>query len=116
MDRSGLAAVVGRYGGLYAGVTVVAVFLGSPAFGYAFGNAALLMLLGSLIVAPLMFSTSDVGLDTARRGGVVGFTTITDPRKYPPEGVPIPNKAQFGAYLSGLAAFSALGLVLIVAT
>lgn len=113
MNRNALLNLGTKYSILYAGLTVLVVFLGSQVFTYPFGLAALVMLLGSLVTAPLLFGTSDVGLDTVKAGGEAGFRTITNPSQYRSNTFSLPGKLQFALYLTGIAAYSAFGLVLV---
>lgn len=112
MNRSVLLELGVRYTVLYAGSTVLIVFFGSQLFNYAFGFAALLLLLGSLVATPLIFGTSDVGLETVESGGEAGFQGITNPSQYQPDTVHFPSRLQFGLYLVGIAVHSVLGLFL----
>ena len=111
MERRTLVALAAKYGGLYAGGTVLAVFAGSQFFGFAFGLAALVMLLGALVLGPLLFGASDAGLDTVEEGGVAGFQNVTDPSQYQPDSLSLPGRLELGCYLLGVAAYSAAGLV-----
>ena len=110
MDRRVVLGLGIKYGVLYAGGTVLAVLVGSQVVGYAFGLAALVMLLGTLVVLPLLFGASDADLDTVEEGGTVGFQDVTDPSQYQPDSLSLPGKFQLGMYVLGIAAYSAIGL------
>ena len=114
MDRGALLILGAKYGVLYAGVTVFAVYLGSQSFDYPFEFATLAMLLATLTIVPLLFAVSDAGLDTSEAGGVAGFRNITDPSQYRPEGFSLPGKLQISCYLIGIAAYSVAGLLFVV--
>lgn len=114
MERRALLVLAAKYGVLYAGVTVLAVVAGSRIFEYPFGLAALVMLLGALVVTPLLFGTSDAGLDTVEEGGVAGFQNVTDPSQYQPDAFSLPGKLQLGCYLLGIAAHSSIGLAVVM--
>lgn len=110
MDRRAVLGLGVKYAVLYAGGTVLAVFVGSRVVGYAFGLAALVMLLGTLVVLPLLFGASDAGLDTVEEGGTAGFQNVTDPSQYQPDSLSLPGKLQLGIYVLGIAVYSAVGL------
>lgn len=114
MERGFLLNLGVKYSIFYAGVTIFIVYLGSQLLNYAFGFAALIMLLGALVITPLLFGTSDAGLDTVEAGGVAGFQDITNPSQYQPDGFALPSKLQIGFYLIGLAAYSAVALLIVV--
>lgn len=114
MERRTLVVLGAKYGLLYAGVTVLVVFAGSQFFEFAFGLAALVMLLGALVIASLLFGASDAGLDTVEEGGVAGFQNVTDPSQYQPDSVSLPGRLELGWYLLGIAAHSAIGLAMVM--
>ncbi|RJT07427.1 hypothetical protein [Halococcus sp. IIIV-5B] len=114
MNRNILLSLGAKYTVLYAGLTVLLVYFGGQLIGYAFGLAALLMLLGALVITPLLFGTSDAALDTVEAGGVSGFQNITNPSQYQPDGFALPGKIQLGFYLIGVAVYSIIGLVIVL--
>lgn len=114
MDHVALVKLGGKYTLLYAGVTVFLVYQGSQVLGYAFGLAALVMLLGSLVVISLLFGSSDIALDTVEAGGEAGFRSITNPSQYRSIGVSFPSKIQFGLYLVGIVVFSLISLMIVL--
>ncbi|WP_435077567.1 hypothetical protein [Halococcus sp. AFM35] len=114
MERRRLAVLGAKYGVLYAGGTVLVVFAGSRIVGYAFGLAALVMLLGALVLGPLLFGASDAGLDTVEEGGVAGFQNVTDPSQYQPDSLSLPGRLELGCYLLGIAGYSAVGLAMVM--
>jgi hypothetical protein len=114
MERRALVVLGAKYGGLYAGGTVLAVFAGSLVFEYPFGLAALVMLLGALVVLPLLFGASDAGLDTVEEGGVAGFQDVTDPSQYQPDSLALPGRLELGCYLLGIAVHSSIGLAMVM--
>lgn len=114
MDRGAMLGLGAKYGVLYAGGTVLAVFLGSRAVGYSFGLAALGMVLDALVVLPLLFGASDAGLDTVEEGGVAGFRDVTDPSQYQPDSLSLPGRLELGVYVLGVAAYSAVGLAIVM--
>ncbi len=114
MERRTLVVLAAKYGGLYAVGTVLAVFTGSQFFEFAFGLAALVMLLGALVVGPLLFGASDAGLDTVEEGGVAGFQNVTDPSQYQPDSLSLPGRLELGMYVLGVAAHSSIGLAIVM--
>lgn len=114
MERRTLVVLAAKYGGLYAFGTVLAVFAGSQFFEFAFGLAALVMLLGALVVGPLLFGAPDAGLDTVEEGGVAGFQNVTDPSQYQPDSLSLPGRLELGCYLLGIAAYSSIGLAIVM--
>ena len=114
MERGLILNLGVKYSLLYAGVTISIMYFGSLMFDYAFGFAALVTLLCALVITPLLFGTSDTGLDTVEAGGVAEFQDITDPSRYQPERFALPGKLQIGFYLIGLAAYSAVALAIVV--
>lgn len=114
MNHNIFLSLGAKYTVLYAGITVLLVFFGGQLIGYAFGFAALLMLLGALVITPLLFGASDAALDTVEAGGVAGFQNITNPSQYQPGGFALPGKIQLGFYLIGIAVYSAIGLIIVM--
>ena len=114
MERDLLLNLGAKYSIFYAGVTILIIYLGSRLFNYAFGLAALITLLCAVVITPLLFGTSDAGLDTVEAGGVAGFQGITDPSRYQPDRAALPSKLQLGFYLIGLAAYSVVALLIVV--
>ena len=114
MNRGLLVNLGAKYSILYAGVTVSIIYLGSRLFDYAFGLVALVMLVGAVVIVPVLFGTSDAGLDTVEEGGTAGFQSITDPSQYQPNEVSLPGKLQIGFYLLGVAVYSGIGLLIVI--
>lgn len=114
MERRALAILGAKYGGLYAGGTVLVVFVGSRIFEYPFDLAALVMLLCALVLGPLLFGASDAGLDTVEEGGAAGFQDVTDPSQYQPDSLALPGRLELGCYLLGIAAHSSIGLAVVM--
>jgi hypothetical protein len=114
MERRTLATLGAKYGVLYAGGTVLIVFAGSRVVGYAFGLAALVMLLGALVLGPLLFGASDAGLDTVEEGGMAGFQDVTNPSQYQPDSLALPGRLELGCYLLGIAVHSSIGLAMVM--
>lgn len=113
MNRTILIKLGVKYTIVYAGLTVFGIYLGSGVFDYAFGLAAVVLLVGSLIIAPLLVGRSDTAIETAEASAEAGFQDVTNPSQYRVSNFSFPGKIEVTLYLIGLACFCVIGLLLL---
>lgn len=110
MVQQSLLWMAGTYGFVGGGLTAALLYPLTLVVSVSYPGTAFLVGMGALMLGPLLVATSDTGLDTATAGGVAGVQDITDPSKYQPDTVPMPERVELALHLAGLGVWCLLAV------
>ena len=108
MNQAAVIHLVTRYTVVYGLITVGLVYAGSLMLPYAFGIAALVLIVVAVFVGPLSIASSGGGLRHVEDHVSVGTHSRQNPKTYT-----VSTRVALGCYLLGVALFSVGGLLLL---
>ena len=108
MNRAAVIHPVTRYTLVYGFLTVGIVYAGSLILPYAFGIAALVLIVVAVFVGPPSLASSGGGLRHVEDHISVGTHSRQNPKTYT-----ISTRVALGCYLLGVVLFSVGGLLLL---